>query len=237
MECDHARLLLAFIRPGGTELDREEQRALDAHLAACPNCAAVLNYRLREDEAISRAMCAVPIPGGLQTRLLTRLANDRHARFRTQLARFAAAAAFLVAASLWFWPAGRHEPPLVQGIVERVRLPQEPAAVADWFQSHQHHPLRGDVAAVLSPFDFSLLKEAFVDQQTGQPVATLVFRKGAGTARVRLLTAGQYHPDDPNLQRYGKLLGQPDGKRLIALVTLEDGAKIDDFLKPQARAA
>lgn len=99
MDCDTARTLLLFYRPGRpADLAAEDVAALEGHLASCPACSAALRHRQAADMAIGRAVRAVPVPGGLRAALVERATADlARAWRRTWLTRTAAAAAVVVA--------------------------------------------------------------------------------------------------------------------------------------------
>src|SRR4051794_10131857 len=79
MDCDLARRLALFARPG--ELDAADAAALDRPPADRPACAAVRGERAF-DTQMARAMQAVPVPTGARRRLTTRLAAARAAWWR-----------------------------------------------------------------------------------------------------------------------------------------------------------
>src|SRR4051794_242887 len=81
MDCDLARQLLPFARPGGADLEAADRVALDRHFAACPACAAAA-AELAFDAGLAGAMRAVPVPDALRGRLLTRLVAARMAIYR-----------------------------------------------------------------------------------------------------------------------------------------------------------
>ena len=60
MSCHLSRLMLAF-RPD--ELAADDRIALEAHLGACPACAAAARAETAADAAIRTAMRAVAVPG------------------------------------------------------------------------------------------------------------------------------------------------------------------------------
>src|SRR5215213_5823218 len=66
----------------GSELAGEDAAALDAHLAACPKCAAVVRFERAFDDRVGRAMRAVPVPAGLKGRLLDGVAAQRGSWYR-----------------------------------------------------------------------------------------------------------------------------------------------------------
>jgi hypothetical protein len=101
MDCDHARLWLAFARPA--EMEAAELARLDAHIATCPDCGALAHAERGADDAIARAMRAVSVPDGLGAKLTARLAAARTSSWRHVMLRAAAACvAGLLAASLTF---------------------------------------------------------------------------------------------------------------------------------------
>jgi len=101
MNCDHARLWLAFARPA--EMEAAERARLDAHLAMCPDCGATARAERGTDDAFARAMQAVPVPDGLRARLTARLAAARTSWWRHAMLRASAACiAGLLAVSLTY---------------------------------------------------------------------------------------------------------------------------------------
>ena len=82
MDCDRARQLLPFDRPGAPELDAGDRAALHGHLADCPECAPAHRAALREDERLARAMRAVAVPAAVRPRLEARLLAARRAWWR-----------------------------------------------------------------------------------------------------------------------------------------------------------
>src|SRR5262245_12515757 len=88
VDCELARQLLIFARPGSTELDAGEVAALEAHLADCADCR-VRNRNERDwDDRVARAMGVVTIPNDGRTRLDERLGQERrdwHRRLCTAL--------------------------------------------------------------------------------------------------------------------------------------------------------
>jgi hypothetical protein len=109
MDCKHARLLLAFVRPGNpTELDDGEAADLTHHLDGCPVCAGLAHDEQRADDRIGRAMRDVVLPEGLRTRLLNRVNAARDAWYRGWLVRVGGVAAGVLIAVLiaraWFAP-------------------------------------------------------------------------------------------------------------------------------------
>jgi hypothetical protein len=104
MDCKSARLLLEMSGCHPDELDAEEAAALQQHLQQCPLCEQIADNERRADAALRQAMQAVPIPEGLQVRLLARLDVQRDAFYRRLLVRAAAlaAAVLLVVGVGWY---------------------------------------------------------------------------------------------------------------------------------------
>src|SRR5713226_1144520 len=105
MDCRTARMLLPYAaRPA--ELGPEDTADLSAHLAACADCGALARSEKSFDDAIGRAMIAVPVPDGLLGNINNRL---RRSRRRKHLLRMgtAAAAVFLVTVTAAVW--GTHK--------------------------------------------------------------------------------------------------------------------------------
>src|SRR5947209_691841 len=102
MDCKTARLLLEFVRPQADEMDAAELAAFDEHLAACPDCDALVRAERGVDHAFARAMQAVEVPAGLRNRLLFRLERERgdvYLRWFGHVGRVAAAAAVVLLAT------------------------------------------------------------------------------------------------------------------------------------------
>jgi len=131
MDCKTARLLLDYHRPRRTELDPAEARALEDHLAACPDCDAAARAERRLDDQFGRAVRQVEVPPGLKARLLDRLAADRRRRRLARTLRFAAVAAALLLAT-WgghAWLGSRRTAVDLQALWNRIqeRLVNPPA--------------------------------------------------------------------------------------------------------------
>src|SRR5258708_4066533 len=87
MDCETARLFLQSDRPGERDLDGPEADELHAHLEQCSHCNALALAARHLDQHLGRAMRAVAVPAGLQSRLLERLASDRRAAQRRRLGK------------------------------------------------------------------------------------------------------------------------------------------------------
>jgi anti-sigma factor RsiW len=154
MDCRTARLLLELSRPRAAELEASEAKALDGHLADCPDCAALAEAEGRADAALGRAMRDVPLPPGLRDRLLGRLEAQRRTWRRRRVFRgLAAAAAVLLVIGLgWYWQTPRRlEVDLAQVHTRVVGAPAAAEDVVAWVRS------RGVPASVPTEFNYSLL--------------------------------------------------------------------------------
>jgi hypothetical protein len=96
MDCNLARRLLPFARPGGMDLDAGERSALARHLESCPTCSSAAAADRAFDGSLGVAMRAVQIPGGLAGRLNTNLLAARTAFYRRFAFRILLAAAIVI---------------------------------------------------------------------------------------------------------------------------------------------
>ena len=99
MDCNTARLLLEFARPGAAELDARESNELAGHLDHCPDCNTAARTEKRLDDWLGRAMRQVEVPGALRANVVARLHAGRTEWYRQRIGhyvRFAAAAAAVV---------------------------------------------------------------------------------------------------------------------------------------------
>ena len=78
MDCLHARLLLMFARPGASEVAPPELDLLHGHLDRCGDCRALAQRESHSDAGLALAMRAVPLPDGLQGRILQNLSRQPH---------------------------------------------------------------------------------------------------------------------------------------------------------------
>lgn len=99
MDCRSARQLLDFFRPPQSDLAPEDVDALEKHLAGCAECDEMARAERRLDHQLGKAIRNVPVPHGLKTQILNRLASDRRDSYRrlaTRIASGAIAAALLL---------------------------------------------------------------------------------------------------------------------------------------------
>src|SRR5207244_393513 len=106
MDCNNARLLLEVAHPLANELDARDTAELAGHLADCPDCGPWAQNEHRVDEALGKAMRAVPVPSGLALKIVRRLHVERDAWYRgwaVRAAGIAAALLLLLWGSWAFW--------------------------------------------------------------------------------------------------------------------------------------
>jgi hypothetical protein len=177
MDCNTARLILELA--GGAELDAIEARALEEHLAVCPECDARASAARRFDQAVRAAMLHVDPPEGIRDRLLEGMRTDGQAHRQRRLRRSvrwaaAAAAAVLLGLGGWCWYA-----------MQRTEV--NPAEV--WRYAAFDRPGRAEVEASFArmgvqatapELDYSYLTAYGLAELPGKPgrtVPQLVFRR------------------------------------------------------------
>src|SRR5207244_1179937 len=82
MDCNTARLLLAFSRPKASELETCAAEALNDHLADCAECGSLARGEHQHERLVGLAMRQVSIPTDLRQRLLTRLRTERRTWYK-----------------------------------------------------------------------------------------------------------------------------------------------------------
>lgn len=241
MDCRTARMLLAFHRPGASELEPADVQGLSSHLENCGVCREQADEERRADASLGLAMHQVAIPPGLRDRILTRLSNERNAYYRGWLFRgsvAAAAAAVLIAVGVYLRVRSmeKETPRLnIDSIISGLQTSDPLPKSADDVQSY--YTKRGIALQIpdeMKQWDFEALRNSYISYQQGQPVPTLVFEKGTSRAVVLLLHRSQYHATsvpgtDQSFQRV-RVLGKPGDSEYIALVIVQEG-KYEDFLK------
>src|SRR5262245_22808830 len=191
MDCQHARLLLSFRREMAA-LDRSEADDLKNHLEQCSDCAIQAGDEQRLDAALGPAMRAVPLPIGLQERLLARLPRPPLPWRRWAISAAAVAATFLIAAGIWWRIASTRDlpvnalnsPPMLFPALTRVdgNVGAELDKMQQWFDD------QGLAFARPSDPEYqpAYLKAYTVGIFRGRQVPVLVFAQPGEAGSVRL---------------------------------------------------
>jgi hypothetical protein len=179
MDCRTARKLLDFAHPGQAELEKDDQAALDSHLAVCTECDALARAERLLDQRLAAAMREVPVPQGLHSRLRQRLAQERDAYYRRWLmraARVAAAAVLLVSVVYAGFSLRPHKLPALNldTVESEVKLPyvspEDRGDVAGWLGKHCFPE-----SAAPTEFNYSYLRARTLVRVQGKQVPRLFF--------------------------------------------------------------
>lgn len=115
MDCQTALDILEVDRPGDDDTERPEIAAATKHLDSCAECVSVVQSRQSFNDSVGRLIRDIPIPDGLEQRLLDNLAaHDRSAvtpavspaspkRSRRRWFVGTASAAVCLIAGVWIW--------------------------------------------------------------------------------------------------------------------------------------
>ncbi len=203
MDCKTARLFLDYVRPRPAELPGDDAKALEGHLAACPECGAAARAERDADARLARAVQAVTVPEGLRDRLLGRLAAERRAWYRKRLRRAgvaALAAAVLLALGLWYLRPGPPPSPDLDQVTLDVSFQKGPEQVESWFQNHYpQHAFLAPREIDQGTLNYELLTYYDVVSFQGKQVPMLLFVNGGQQARVYVVSGrGFTLPEGPD---------------------------------------
>lgn len=204
MDCQDARLLLAFNDRPSEPLDAAEGQALQQHLDACPDCAQANERRQADakfDKAIGAAMCNVPLPAGQPALLKQRLAADRPSRWKRWTAGATAAAAVFALVAFGVYFANRP----TDIAISEIRIPQFDSGltieqVVDAYLKNQGL----DTKPPSDLYEYSLLKNVDIIVLHKRRVAKLTFSDGRTKVHVLVLSHRQFRvpnfSDDPTVR-------------------------------------
>jgi hypothetical protein len=184
MDCQDVRLLLAFTRRGGDDIDPTDRAVVEQHLETCPDCASLARSEQAVDAALGAAMRAVPIPPTLKANLLARLAAGRARRWPKVAA--AAAAVLLILGGIGVYrithPGGRATVDVAE-VAREVdgRLGQAPEEVEAWFRQ------AGVEMTCPRQYDYSHLLTYDLVLFEGRRVPKLIFYNGNANTVAQVL--------------------------------------------------
>lgn len=236
MDCPHANLLLLFYRPDRpSDLSADDAAALQAHLAACPACAAKLAKQSAADRVLSAAVRDVPVPSGLADRLKQQAQSQINRAWRRTAAKCVAAAVLLVAGYVGYAAATR--PTLDVGRLADAQdaVWQSPDRTAsDWLTAN------GLTDAL--PEDFDLRLTTFAGRLDLQGVPTPALRldaAGRQTAWVYFLRPRSFDPGQVEAWQISNVgvkvyRDRPNGWTAVVVFT---GGSLNAFLRPPGSAA
>ncbi|MFL5241833.1 MAG: anti-sigma factor family protein [Gemmataceae bacterium] len=195
MDCQTARLLVGFC-PSAREIKGDEAEALESHLAGCPECGPFAQGERSFQARMSQAMRQVPIPEGLQLRILARLKAERGDYYRRWIghstrAVLATAALFLI--SWLIWSLFQKPPPnldlddIHQAMFAKINSPDK-EHVEQWFGETYH-------ANIVAPtgFNYAFLVDYDLSEFQGKRVPMLLFVHEQVTARVFVISSKEYN--------------------------------------------
>ncbi len=106
MDCQTARLLLLFYRPGRTsDLAQDDLSSIETHLKTCPTCSASLAKQASAQAAIAKMIVDVPIPSQLKTQLHAQVTAKLSALWRAKWLARATATAAIATFGILSWSA------------------------------------------------------------------------------------------------------------------------------------
>lgn len=241
MDCDTARDLLAFRRPGGpAELAPTDAAALDQHLADCPACAETAARRTAFDAAVAAAMKAVPVPADLRAAVIERTTAAHARQFRRKVATWAAAVAAVVVAGVLAYGVRRATQPVFDA--EGFAWQQDQAAdapdraVAEWLRQQGLPP------ELPLPFDFRHYAFHGTQPVNGKNVPVVVFQTSRpnhfrpDTLRVFLIRDGDFRFDglrDAVSSLFtARILKDDRDENGVVYLALTNAADLTPFLMP-----
>jgi hypothetical protein len=180
--------MLEFTGPLRRELDPPDLHALEAHVAACPDCALLSRRERQDDEDIGRAMRRVDVPDQLRSALLKRLADERAAARKwrwksTALSGLAAAAVLMIAVGGWmlYQQATLRAfdlAPFAEDVKRDIYSPPTPPEIEKAYKD------RGIDMEAPPSFNYGLLAHYGVAELQGRQVPCLIFLRDDPAANI-----------------------------------------------------
>jgi hypothetical protein len=177
-------MLITFFGRQGAELAPEDAADLNAHLAACPKCAAAVQFERAFDSRIARAMMAVPVPPDLKARLIDGISAHRGAWYRQKFYALAglAASVLVLAGGIVAWQIQRAPELTVGAIVDAEDARgRDPAKFVDEYLGRQGLAFRPE-----RPFDLNQLGFVGTGDLNGKEVPVLYLVNGPKNARAKV---------------------------------------------------
>src|SRR5262245_20415285 len=174
-------MLVTFFGREGSELAPEDAADLNAHVSACPGCAATIRFERAFDDRVAKAMLAVPVPANLKAKLLDGVAADRGAWYRQKFYALAGMATVLVLGigGIIAWQIDRAPELRVEAIVaaEDTHVQDRLAEVEEVLSP------RGLTYSPERPFNLNQLASVGVKPFQGKEVPFLLLINGAKNAQ------------------------------------------------------
>jgi hypothetical protein len=234
MDCNTARLLLAFDRPGTADLGTEGKAVLETHLQGCVRCRRYFQMERRADDALGTAVRNVPVPVALAETIKARLGAERKSWYRgfaLRRGRDLAIAATLLAAILvgsryWaYWK--RPALDIEEMVISQLDL--QPAQIQRLIAETLNVKM-----ALPRSFNYEHLYSCSVQELKGRRVPRLVFKSGANLAEVLIVSDDQFSlPQSATKFGSGNLtieLRLDPGDSRIGYLIISTGEPIDDWL-------
>ena len=221
MDCNTARLLTTFFGRHGSELAGEDAAALEAHLAACANCAPVVAFERAFDDRIAKAMTGVPVPAGLKGKILDGVAAQRGSWYRQKAVGGAALAAAIMLAfagvTAWRMTAA---PQLdqVEILAGADRQVQDPRSAID-AEMARH----GVTFEPERPFDLNLFDSVGTGSLQGRTVPVVTFRNVRKNAIARVYVVRSTDFKWANLPQDGSTIASVYGHQVIVVLHARRG--------------
>jgi hypothetical protein len=201
MDCNTARLLLEFAAPvKAAELEPTDAGALDAHLAACADCAASARAQRKFDDEVGKAVRRVEVPDRLRDLLHQRLNADavHHRRrwLRRLLVGVGTAAGVLLVLGLGFAYWRQQSRPEVHPEQVYNDLRERQVQTPDPEDLDSAYRLLGVETVVPRGLKYKYLLSHGLEEFQGRMVPALIFRDGDRFARVLILSDREFNFQD-----------------------------------------